>query len=149
MGMSVRKNYDVFDAVKFTLSILIVLLHSGTVPEILLPVVRTAVPLFFIISSYLLFSKKGQQMKYAVAFSIPAHEKFEVIVDQITNINHFNPNCAIVLHISKKLRQMETVRGFHEKSEHSGACFCALRTAHSLSAYFRHRNGGFSVTAAS
>ena len=41
-------------------------------------------------------------MKYSVVFSIPVHEKFEVIVDQIININHFNPNCAIVLHLSKK-----------------------------------------------
>lgn len=29
-------------------------------------------------------------------------KSFEVIVDQIIDINHFNPNCAIVLHISKK-----------------------------------------------
>lgn len=41
-------------------------------------------------------------MKYSIVFSIPVHEKFEVIVDQIININHFNPNCAIVLHLSKK-----------------------------------------------
>ena len=41
-------------------------------------------------------------MKYSIVFSIPVHEKFEVIVDQIININHFNSNCAIVLHLSKK-----------------------------------------------
>lgn len=48
-------------------------------------------------------------MKYSVVFSIPVHEKFEVIVDQIININHFNPNCAIVLHLSKKFDYSGTV----------------------------------------
>ena len=56
--MSAQKNYDIFDIVKFVLIIFIVSLHSGIVPDLLIPVVRTAVPLFFIISSYLLFSKK-------------------------------------------------------------------------------------------
>ena len=56
--MNIHKNYDIFDLIKFILSIFIVSLHSGLVPDILIPVVRTAVPLFFIISSYLLFSKK-------------------------------------------------------------------------------------------
>lgn len=56
--MDIQKNHDIFDFVKFILSILIVSLHSGIVPDILIPVVRTAVPLFFIISSYLLFSKR-------------------------------------------------------------------------------------------
>ena len=52
---------------------------------------------------------RRQQMKYSVVFSIPVHEKLGVIVDQIININHFNPNCAIVLHLSKKFDYTGTV----------------------------------------
>ena len=57
--MGIQKNYDIFDFVKFILSIFIVSLHSGIVPDIFIPIVRVAVPLFFIISSYLLFEKKS------------------------------------------------------------------------------------------
>lgn len=35
-------------------------------------------------------------------FSIPVHEKPEVIIDQIINFQYFNPCCGIVLHISDK-----------------------------------------------
>ena len=38
---------------------------------------------------------------YNIVFSIPIHEKFEVVVDQILNFFHFNPGCAIVFHISQ------------------------------------------------
>lgn len=57
--MNIQKTYDIFDLVKFVLSIFIVSLHSGIVPDIFIPIVRVAVPLFFIISSYLLFEKKS------------------------------------------------------------------------------------------
>ena len=57
--MSAVKNYDIFDLAKFILSLFIVSLHSGIVPDILIPVIRTAVPLFFMISSYLFFEKKS------------------------------------------------------------------------------------------
>lgn len=40
-------------------------------------------------------------MKYNIVFSIPIHEKFEVVVDQVLNFFCFNPNCAIVFHISQ------------------------------------------------
>ena len=40
-------------------------------------------------------------MKYNIVFSIPIHEKFEVVLDQIINFFHFNPHCAIVYHISQ------------------------------------------------
>lgn len=53
-----KKNYDVFDLAKFILSLMIVALHSMLVPGFLTPIVRTAVPLFFIMSSFLLFEKK-------------------------------------------------------------------------------------------
>ena len=35
-----------------------------------------------------------------IVFSIPVHEKPEVIFDQIFNLKYFNPGCAVVLHIS-------------------------------------------------
>ncbi|MBQ9419739.1 MAG: hypothetical protein IJU31_05105 [Synergistaceae bacterium] len=35
-----------------------------------------------------------------IIFSIPVHEKPEVVFDQVCNIQHFNPGCGIVLHIS-------------------------------------------------
>lgn len=65
-------------------------------------------------------------MKYSVVFSIPVHEKFEVIVDQIININHFNPNCAIVLHISKKFDYTGTEMSeeqFHQIANDFGNVF--------------------------
>lgn len=40
-------------------------------------------------------------MKYNIVFSIPIHEKFEVVIDQIINIFSQNANCAIIFHISK------------------------------------------------
>lgn len=46
---------------------------------------------------------------YNILFSIPVHEKTEVVLDQIVNIQHFNPKCCIVLHIS---------RGFDYASEY-------------------------------
>lgn len=36
-----------------------------------------------------------------IVFSIPIHQKLEVVLDQICNIQHFNPNCGIVFHMSK------------------------------------------------
>lgn len=45
--------------------------------------------------------------KYKILFSIPVHERLDVIVDQIININYFNPNCAIVLHFSQAYKQDE------------------------------------------
>lgn len=40
-------------------------------------------------------------MKYDIIFSIPIHEKLEVVIDQIVNFFYFNPNSAIVYHISQ------------------------------------------------
>lgn len=42
--------------------------------------------------------------KYRILFSIPVHEKPEVVLDQINNFLHFNPDCCIVLHISSGFR---------------------------------------------
>lgn len=55
--MSKLKNYDVLDLTKLVLSIMIVAIHTSLFPNILYPWLRLAVPLFFIISSFLLFSK--------------------------------------------------------------------------------------------
>lgn len=42
-----------------------------------------------------------------IMFSIPVHEKWECVLDQIINILHFNPNSAIVLHISQMFDNKE------------------------------------------
>ncbi len=55
--MLTRKNYDILDVTKIILSILIVCIHTELLPDICYPILRMAVPLFFIISSYLFFSK--------------------------------------------------------------------------------------------
>ena len=36
-----------------------------------------------------------------IIFSIPIHQRFEVVLDQIYNFRHFNPNCGIVFHLSQ------------------------------------------------
>lgn len=51
------ENYDIFDLVKLILSIMIVAIHTSLFPTILYPWLRLAVPLFFVISSFLLFTK--------------------------------------------------------------------------------------------
>lgn len=52
-----QKNQDSFDLAKYILSIMVVAIHSSLFPMILYPWLRLAVPLFFMISSYLLFLK--------------------------------------------------------------------------------------------
>lgn len=53
------KNGNKFDILKFVLAILIVCIHSTKAGMILRPVFRLAVPLFFMISSYLFFLKQS------------------------------------------------------------------------------------------
>lgn len=43
-----------------------------------------------------------------IVFSIPVHEKPEVIIDQIINFKHFNENAAFVLHFSKSFSYKES-----------------------------------------
>ena len=52
-----QKNIDLLDLVKFILSFVIVAVHSQLFDPYLYPWLRLAVPLFFIISSYLFFTK--------------------------------------------------------------------------------------------
>ena len=51
------KNKDIFDLAKYILAYMVVAIHMGLYQEILFPWLRIAVPLFYIISSYLLFSR--------------------------------------------------------------------------------------------
>jgi len=53
-----KTRYDAkYDLVKFGLSLLVMAIHSLLYPMVLFPWLRTAVPLFFMISSYFVFSK--------------------------------------------------------------------------------------------
>ncbi len=90
-----KKNYDIFDLLKFIFSIFIVAIHTSLYPNILYPWLRIAVPMFFIISSYLFFSKtkklnakeqnkalwkfvKRNLILYAVWFIIQLHITYKV-----------------------------------------------------------------------
>lgn len=55
--ISQRKNLDAADVLKFVLSILIVATHTSFLEGYLTPLVRLAVPAFFMISGYFFFSK--------------------------------------------------------------------------------------------
>ncbi len=52
-----RQNYDIFDLAKFVLGLFVVAIHCNLEPDRLFPWLRIAVPLFFIISSFLFFKK--------------------------------------------------------------------------------------------
>lgn len=60
---SFKQRRDFIDVTKFALSILIVVIHISPIESlnpILRPFLRTAVPLFFLISAYLFFKKYGE-----------------------------------------------------------------------------------------
>ena len=50
---------NLFDIAKFILSVMVVAIHTSFYPEYLYPWLRLAVPLFFVISGYLFFTKSG------------------------------------------------------------------------------------------
>ena len=52
-----KTRYDIFDIVKFVLAIIVIAIHTNLFPQFLYPWLRLAIPLFFIISSYLLHVK--------------------------------------------------------------------------------------------
>lgn len=54
---------DSFDIVKLILSLLVVTIHIPLLPEVLNPVARMAVPLFFMMSSYFFWKKAGTRSK--------------------------------------------------------------------------------------
>ncbi len=51
------KEYNALDILKLILAVLVMIIHSGTDKTLISPILRIAVPLFFIISSYFFFSK--------------------------------------------------------------------------------------------
>ena len=52
--------------------------------------------------------------KYNIVFSIPVHEKYEVVIDLILNVFNFNPDCAIVLHYANGYREAKSAIAFDE-----------------------------------
>lgn len=52
-----RKNMDILDLAKFVMSFFVVAIHSELFPTILYPWLRVAVPIFFLISGYILFCR--------------------------------------------------------------------------------------------
>lgn len=50
---------DALDATKMVLAVFVVAVHARLLPDILNPLLRTAVPLFFMMSSYLFFRKQA------------------------------------------------------------------------------------------
>lgn len=52
-----KSRYDILDIAKFVLSIFVIAIHTNLFPFFLYPWLRLAIPLFFIISSYLLHVK--------------------------------------------------------------------------------------------
>lgn len=61
--ISITKNDAKYDLIKFFLSILVLAIHSTLYPMVLYPWLRIAVPLFFIMSSYFVFSKLHEASK--------------------------------------------------------------------------------------
>ena len=55
--LPVKKNNDLLDVIKFILSFMIVAIHTNLFPSVLYPWLRLAVPMFFLISSFLFFKK--------------------------------------------------------------------------------------------
>jgi hypothetical protein len=44
-----------------------------------------------------------------IAFSLPVHEKCDVIIDQIENIHHYCPNAIVIIHVSKNFTGFDPV----------------------------------------
>lgn len=57
ISATLQKNDAKYDIIKFILSVMVIAIHSALYPMVLYPWLRIAVPLFFMISSYFLFSK--------------------------------------------------------------------------------------------
>ncbi len=56
-GFKKETTKDIFDIAKYILAIFVITIHVPFLPEVLNPLVRTAVPLFFMMSSYFFWSK--------------------------------------------------------------------------------------------
>lgn len=66
LGKCSLKEYNTIDVLKFVLSVFVMLIHSGIDKTILSPLLRIAVPLFFIVSAYFFFSKARNSPDRAV-----------------------------------------------------------------------------------
>ena len=55
-----KRTYNSIDILKIILALFVVVIHSGIDKTVLAPVLRIAVPLFFIISSYFFFTKNAK-----------------------------------------------------------------------------------------
>ena len=63
------KKYDVLDLTKFILSFFVLAIHAYIFPHILYPWLRIAVPMYFVMSSFFLFSKiriTGEESRKAI-----------------------------------------------------------------------------------
>lgn len=65
------KKYNAIDIMKLVLAVLVAVIHSGVDKTVISPLLRLAVPLFFIVSSYFFFSKgknmhSGEEKKAAL-----------------------------------------------------------------------------------
>ena len=58
-----KRSNAVYDVFKITLSLMVVGIHTSLFPKVLYPWLRLAVPLFFVMSSYFLFSKLDKVQK--------------------------------------------------------------------------------------
>lgn len=63
VSVSVPRNDAKYDLVKFFLSLLVLAMHATLYPMVLYPWLRIAVPMFFIMSSYFVFSKLREATK--------------------------------------------------------------------------------------
>lgn len=57
LSNAVQKSYDILDLLKLILSLFVVCIHTRLLPAVFHPWVRTAVPLFFLMSAYFFFHK--------------------------------------------------------------------------------------------
>ena len=56
--------------------------------------------------------------KYKILFSIPVHERFEIVLDQIANIFTLNEDCAIILHLSPVFDYKNSMVSLHSFKKH-------------------------------
>ena len=61
VGKTNGREYNALDIMKFILAIFVMIIHSGMDKTILSPLLRLAVPLFFLVSSFFFFARKEKQ----------------------------------------------------------------------------------------
>ena len=96
----IKKSYDSkFDIIKFILSLFVVLVHTEVYTKVLHPWIKITVPMFFIITSYFLFSKlksetsvkkKKDIIKLFIVRNLKLYFFWFVLLIPLTLINHRN-----------------------------------------------------------